>query len=687
MKSLPAHRNRLIGGLLALACLLPRLWNIGHFITPDETLFLDYARQFLQGLATGDLMLTSGLGYPGVPVVWTNSLGLLVLFILSRLGLAPVFPTGLSLDQFLGALDIQPLPYYVAARMGTALLVAVLLVLVYVLGRRLFGTKAALVGTLLLAFDPAIMGYSRLVHMAVPLALFMFLSIVAWLLWIDERRKTWLLLSGLFCGLAVSTITMGLLIPPAMLGLALLSWVAQYPKQWHRWSRLKAWASQTAVAWLIALAAAAVTFVVLWPAMWIDPAGALMLTSDWLWNNANIGFGNWGMFWMGRFVLDPGPAFYPIAWLLRISPLVLIGLILNLCTTRRARRPIIEWSLWAYVIFFFAIMTFGPTKSVRYLLPPACALAPLAAFGWLRAYTWILDRLSSRPRLARHHSTLLAAAFGALLLVSSLPYAPYYLSYYNPLVLGWLWAPRVMHVGWGEGLDVAARYLNQKPDADQLSAAAWYDWTFAPFFDGQTLVLSTENVLGADYSVFYVNQIQRNIPDPNLITYFQRRQPELLVRLNGIDYAWVYPAIHSDGPLPPDVIPVDVPMGETVILEGYTTRPASPPGQGLIVTLYWRAQRSGLPGFFVYLRAIDDAGQVRARADSPPVMGFWPTSRWPAGELIADEQVLERPADTPPGSYQLEVGMYDPETWEVLEPAAGQRGAGGGIVLGEITLP
>ncbi len=687
MRFRPAHRNWLIGGLLALACLLPRLWNIGHFITPDENLFLDYARQFLQGLATGDLMLTSGLGYPGVPVVWANSLGLLVLFILSRLGLAPVFPTSLPLDQFLGALDIQPLPDYVAARTGAELLVTVLLVLVYVLGRRLFGTKVALVCALLLAFDPAMMGYSRLVHMSVPLALFMFLSIITWLLWINERRKRWLLLSGLFCGLAVSTITMGLLVLPAMLGLALLAWVAQNPKVWHRWPRLKAWAGQTAVAWLVALVVAAATFVVLWPAMWIDPAGTLVLTTDWLWKNANIGFGNWGMFWMGRFVLDPGPAFYPIAWLLRISPLMLIGLILNLCTSRRARQPIIEWYLWAYVIFFFAIMTFGPTKSVRYLLPPACALAPLAAFGWLRAYRWILDRLSAKPRLAPHHSTLLAAVFGALLLVSSLPYAPYYLSYYNPLVLGWLWAPRVMHVGWGEGLDVAARYLNQKPDADQLSATAWYDWTFAPFFDGQTLVFSTENILGADYSILYVNQIQRNIPDPNLITYFRRRQPELLVRLSGIDYAWVYPAIQSDGPLPPDAVPVSVPMGQTVILEGYTTRPASPPGQGLIVTLYWRAQRSGLPGFFVYLRAIDDAGQVRARADSPPVMGFWPTSRWPAGQLIADEQVLERPADTPPGSYQLEVGMYDPETWEVLEPAAGQRGAGGGIVLGEISLP
>lgn len=92
MRYLRTYGDRLLYGLVVLAALLPRLWQIGHFITPDETLFLDYARQFLRGLANGDLTLTFGLGYPGVPVVWANSLGLLALFILSRLGLAPMFP-------------------------------------------------------------------------------------------------------------------------------------------------------------------------------------------------------------------------------------------------------------------------------------------------------------------------------------------------------------------------------------------------------------------------------------------------------------------------------------------------------------------------------------------------------------------------------------------------------------------
>jgi hypothetical protein len=241
-------------------------------------------------------------------------------------------------------------------------------------------------------------------------------------------------------------------------------------------------------------------------------------------------------------------------------------------------------------------------------------------------------------------------------------------------------------VGWGEGLGDAARYLNQQPDAGQARATAWYDWTFAPFFKGETLPFSTENALRADYAVLYINQVQRDIPDPNLITYFQRRRPDHVVRLNGIEYAWIYPAISTDGPPPPSATLVYVPMGDMVVLEGYEVRPA-PTGPGLTVTLYWRALHSNLPDYFVYVRAVDRAGQIYARADSPPVMGFWPTSRWEGGKLVADEQIVLRPPETQPGAYRLEVGMYDPQTWAVLEPAGGERGQGGGLLLGEVMLP
>jgi hypothetical protein len=689
MKLLRACQTWLLYVGVVLAALLPRLWQLGQFLTPDEAVHLRYAGQFLRGLATGDLNQTFGLGYPGVPLAWANGLGLWGLFIANRLGLVTAFRTDLPLEQIRVGAGSSSLPVYVAARVGTVVLVVLLLLAVYALGRRLYGTKVALLSTLLLAFEPSMLGYSRLVHMSVPLALSMYLSIIAWLLWLTERRKPWLVLTGLFCGLAILTITMGLLVPPALGGLALLVWLVERPGEWRQGLRLRDWLCKTIVEWLLVMVIAAGTFWALWPAMWIDPVRALLLTYDWLWNNAQAGFGNWGAFWMGSLVLDPGPAFYPLTFLLKTSPLMLIGLLANLATWRAAPRRAIEVSLWGYVIFFLLVMTFGSSKSVRYLLPPMAALTALAGFGLYRLGQAIAGRLAHVSRLAASSRVLVGAAFGVLLLGFSLPYAPYYLDYYNPLLLGWLWAPRAVQVGWGEGLDVAARYLNDKPNAAKINVAAWYDGLFAPFFKGRAHPLSGENFIHADYTVLYINQVQREVPDPNLITYFERRQPEHVVQLNGMDYAWIYPAIVTKGSLPAGVMPLNVTMGGRVALEGYTVRPAATgqSGQGLNVTLYWRVLQSGLPDYFVYVRAIDRAGEIRARSDSPPVMGFWPTSRWEKGRLVADEQVLLRPPETTAGAYRLEVGMYDPQTWAVLEPAGGERGAGGGLLLGEVMLP
>jgi 4-amino-4-deoxy-L-arabinose transferase-like glycosyltransferase len=683
-----------------LAALLPRLFQLDRFITADEILFLDHARDSLEGLVSGNLSLTLGIGYPGMSLAWANALGLLVLFGLWRLGLAGSPSANMSLGEFLAAADVQPLPYYGAGRVVTAVVITALLLMYYVLARRLFdsessslGEPAALLSTLLLALDPYILGYSRLMHIAAPLALLMLLTVMTWMLWLRKAKTYWVLLAGIFGGLALLTKSTALLLFPMILGLALLHWLNEGrartrsdSTQWARLARLFA-------GWLGVLGVAALVFLLLWPAMWHDPGTALGLTFGKLWVDKEAGQGNLGMFWMGSFVDDPGPAFYVVALLLKLSPLMLVGLAFGLISLRPARERWVEWGLWAYALLYLLAMTIAAKKSVRYMLPAFAAFAPLAAFGLIRLGRGVADTVSGWRRDEIRDSASVPSVGGrasllALVLLSllALPYAPFYLSYYNPLLIGWRWAPKAVLVGWGEGMGDAAGFLNQQPGVEQDRVAAWYDWTFAPFFAGQTLPLSTENVMAADHSVFYVNQVQRNIPDPNLIAYFQRRRPEHVVRLNGVDYAWVYPAIRGDRTPPASAIPVGVSMGDEVVLEAYETR-RDGTGQGTIITLYWRAARSDLPDYFVYVRAVDSLSRVKAKADSPPVMGFWPTSRWEPRELVADEQVLTRAPDVQPGTYRLEVGMYDPTTWAVLEPASGERGEGGGLLLGEVTLP
>ena len=55
-----------------------------------------------------------------------------------------------------------------------------------------------------------------------------------------------------------------------------------------------------------------------------------------------------------------------------------------------------------------------------------------------------------------------------------LPTRPYFLSYYNPALGGGRTATQVLLVGWGEGLDRAAAYLNTKPNAQDLLVSSWH---------------------------------------------------------------------------------------------------------------------------------------------------------------------------------------------------------------------
>jgi len=142
-------------------------------------------------------------------------------------------------------------------------------------------------------------------------------------------------------------------------------------------------------------------------------------------------------------------------------------------------------------------------------------------------------------------STLILVVLG-FQLAGALGTWPYYFSYFNPLLGGPEKAVDVMQVGWGEGLDEAARYLNNKPDAESVQVLAWYaSGPFDYFFKGQSTTLSfeeqdLEEISNYDYVVLYAHQWQRQLPTPAFLAYFDKQTPEAVVTIDGIDYAWIY---------------------------------------------------------------------------------------------------------------------------------------------------
>ncbi|MGB8643843.1 MAG: DUF2723 domain-containing protein [Anaerolineae bacterium] len=87
----------------------------------------------------------------------------------------------------------------------------------------------------------------------------------------------------------------------------------------------------------------------------------------------------------------------------------------------------------------------------------------------------------------------------------------------------------------------------------------------------------------------------------------------------------------------------------------------SPATRRLDLTLYWRAEQTPAYDYSVSVHLVDTGqnDRVIAQADSAnPVYGFYPTSRWQAGEIVRDDYTLTVPPALPLTQVNLIVGWY-----------------------------
>jgi hypothetical protein len=142
------------------------------------------------------------------------------------------------------------------------------------------------------------------------------------------------------------------------------------------------------------------------------------------------------------------------------------------------------------------------------------------------------------------------AALGvtAIQVVFALNTHPYYLSYYNPMLGGIRQAQKVLPIGWGEGLDQAAQYLNEKPNAGRLVAITYFaSGCFSYYFEGRIRELVSRELseddwqkfLESDYAVIYISQRQRKMGLP-ILDFVSQLEPEHRIWINGLEYARIY---------------------------------------------------------------------------------------------------------------------------------------------------
>lgn len=540
---------------LFIAILLTRLPALDRYATVDETKWLLRSANFYQALREGELENTYQSEHPGVTVTWAGTAG----FIQNFRGYATLageqMPGPTKFHRFLRQQHQDPAQLLAAGRRYMVLAVVIVHLLSFLAAIRLAGFLPALLGFLLLAFDPFLISLSRLLHLDGLSSALMLLSLL-WLMdYLFASRKLGILLvSGAAAGLSWLTKTPALFLIPFCGILILYPWLKELKDQYEEKTLLKnLWGvSKVFLVWLLA---AVLIFFVLWPAMWANPWGTIQEIISQAINYAVEGNQN-VIFFNGQ-IYQSGEAawyYYPIAFLWRTTPIVLVGLFLALVMiiiTKPANIPKnqyrIVWILPLYALSFILVMSLAGQKYDRYILPSILALILVAGLGWYWFFRWFWQFLatSRSASIANLLTAIVLAVFMAGLVWGGIATYPYYYQYYNPVLGGLRGATKVMQIGLGEGLDQAARYLNTKPKPSQLRVISWYgDAPFAYFFKGSTINMPEDAALSdltnADYIVIYYQQIQRQLPSPEVLEFFEAQTPEYTVSINGLEYAKIY---------------------------------------------------------------------------------------------------------------------------------------------------
>ncbi|MEW5960923.1 MAG: glycosyltransferase family 39 protein [Chloroflexota bacterium] len=688
---------RLTALLLFGLALLPRLPGLGRFLTTDESYFVFNAgSKVLTAFLRGDLRATYWHFYPGVVLSWLDSLGLVGQYLFDLL-------SGRSTPPFTEYIYGDVLSLLVAVRLPYVVLTAAAVSILYLLARQLLPERVALPGALCLAFDPFYVAHSRVAHGDGPVTVFMSISALALFIYVKRRQTAatppvlpptvirqpsvaYLFLSAVAGGLAALTKTPGPFMALFVIGLAVFLagtewWSGRVSRRAPHLSRLIIhWLTVVMLWGLVSLA----VFILLWPSMWVDPLGTVRQMWDETFGKVNAGH---LVYFFGRPMLDPGPWFYPYVIPFRLTPVTLLGSLLSLLwllpgfnskLNPQHSKPTPIFLLWLFVLSLLLFSTLSPKKQDRYLLPLFPFLDFLAAAGWLGLIDFILLSFKvTRPAFDQRRFFILTL----LLLGHAFPavtYYPYYLAYFNPLLGGPARAAQTTLMGWGEGMEQAAAYLNTKPNAERLYVAATPAQTLLPYFAGTGENFYTNDIaLRADYVVLYLPQMQRLAPSPEIVNYFQAQSPEKTVTIKGVTYAKIYPGpkfILSD--IPADVTPINIGLDNLIRLAGYKISNPTPLRAGDYslqapasqLTLYWHALAPLTADYTVSVRARAAGGRLLAQQDSWPVDGLLPTSQWRQGDYVTDAHTLTLAESGLGQVNEFEIVVYNLDSGETLGP-------------------
>jgi len=214
--------------------------------------------------------------------------------------------------------------------------------------------------------------------------------------------------------------------------------------------------------------------------------------------------------------------------------------------------------LFTTAVMFILLFSVAQGKNYRhYIMTSHVCMDAIAALGWAIWLGWLgmkfetADRPKARPGLGRNIQMGGAVLLIVLQLASAMVFYPYYYTYYNPLFA--MITGQTPASNYGEGIEQAAAYLAQKPNAESLKVFAYRGrGPFSYFFPGETIILNPlfmedpgmptmfERLKQADYIVITDTLGLRSARNALFVQSLNSIAPEHSIYIKGVSPIHIY---------------------------------------------------------------------------------------------------------------------------------------------------
>lgn len=633
--------------------------NLPYTSYPDEPAVADRALHILQ---TGDYN-PHYFVYPNLYTYMQAAVYLPRFFLLV---------SGGSLQNLGG---IVPTDFYLWGRLLTSLLGTLTVPLVFLAGRRLYGTAVGLVAAAFMAANSVHLVHSQLITTDVPATFFSALALFAIVRLIPVERiggpsgaalrqaslasLSRYVVAGVAMGLAIGTkYNSALVLLPFLVAHGYA--VAELPRVpgegLRRFFDRRMWAG---------LGAMAAAFLLTTPFAIFDLPNFLndlasVVTHYRFGHAGHEGDDNW-RFYVDLFLrTDFAPTL-----------LTLLGVALAFLRHRKA-----DVLLLVFPIAFYFSMSSYRVNFERNMLPILPFTSILAALPLVLAVGWFVKRIGATRLSVRRSGAASAWAVALLTMLAVLPTTAsalqrdYRQTQPDNRVRAANWLDANTRPGtkvWLEPLTPdlpPARYLLGHGAHVTEHPAEWYMQNRFEY-----LVLSA----GAYKDAVYDHPESDPPTRDAYLRFFSDNEPRLAVdfEANKVDHPGPSIRIYRTGYTPPALAsdvhathPLDVRFretganGSTVQLLGVDLPSSVETGSSMPLTLYWTVDKTMAQDYTVFVHIVDSKGAKLAQRDTGPRSGTYPTSQWQAGDVVVDEAGLDLPADIAPGNYMLRVGLY-----------------------------